>query len=183
LIYSPVQHKIFHILLEAIQMAGKALKKQILSDVAEKGGADWLFDQIASGMTIAKMAEQYKCTRSYISRTLNANPEYKRALEQARVEAADALVEEGLDMVDKLSGKSSASEIAATREKINWRKFMAGSMNQNKYGTRPQTNVTLSIGDLHLDALRKINAERKAIEEEDRAREQAIEGDYEVRDE
>jgi hypothetical protein len=60
---------------------------------------------------------------------------------------------------------------------------MAGSMNQNKYGTRPQTNVTLSIGDLHLDALRKINAERKEIEEEDRAREQAIEGDYEVRDE
>lgn len=164
-------------------MAGKALRRRILSDVEANGGADWLFDQIASGMTVAKLAEQYGCTRSYISRTLNANDEYKRALEQARVEAADALVEEGLEMVDRLDGNSSSNEIAATREKINWRKFMAGSMNQNKYGTRPQTNVNISIGDLHLDALRKINAERKAIEEEDRAREQAIEGDYEVRDE
>lgn len=164
-------------------MAGKALKKQILSDVAEKGGADWLFDQIASGMTMTKLAEQYKCTRSYVSRSLNSVEEYKRALEQARVEAADALVEEGLEMVDRLDGESSSNEIAATREKINWRKFMAGSLNQNKYGTRPQTNVTLSIGDLHLDALRKVNAELRDIEAEDRAREDAIEGDYEVRDE
>ena len=164
-------------------MAGKALRRRILSDVEAKGGADWLFDQIASGMTMTKLAEHYGCTRSYVSRALNANEEYKRALEQARAEAADALVEEGLHMVDQLDGSSSSNEIAATREKVNWRKFMAGSYNQNKYGTRPQTNVTLSIGDLHLDALRKVNAELREIEEEDRAREQAIDGDYEVHDE
>src|SRR5210317_2652653 len=155
-------------------MAGKALRRRILSDVEANGGADWLFDQIASGMTMTKLAEHYGCTRSYVSRALNANEEYKRALEQARAEAADALVEEGLHMVDQLDGSSSSNEIAATREKVNWRKFMAGSYNQNKYGTRPQTNVTLSIGDLHLDALRKVNAELREIEEEDRAREQAI---------
>ena len=164
-------------------MAGKALRRRILSDVEAKGGADWLFDQIASGMTMTKLAEHYGCTRSYVSRALNANEEYKRALEQARAEAADALVEEGLHMVDQLDGSSTSNEIAATREKVNWRKFMAGSYNQNKYGTRPQTNVTLSIGDLHLDALRKVNAELREIEEEDRAREQAIDGDYEVHDE
>jgi len=164
-------------------MAGKALRRRILSDVEANGGADWLFDQIASGMTMTKLAEHYGCTRSYVSRALNANEEYKRALEQARAEAADALVEEGLHMVDQLDGSSSSNEIAATREKVNWRKFMAGSYNQNKYGTRPQTNVTLSIGDLHLDALRKVNAELREIEKEDRAREQAIDGDYEVHDE
>ena len=164
-------------------MAGKALRRRILSDVEANGGADWLFDQIASGMTMTKLAEHYGCTRSYVSRALNANEEYKRALEQARAEAADALVEEGLHMVDQLDGNSTSNEIAATREKVNWRKFMAGSYNQNKYGTRPQTNVTLSIGDLHLDARRKVNAELREIEEEDRAREQAIDGDYEVHDE
>lgn len=161
-------------------MAGKALRKRILNEVQANGGADWLFDQIASGKTIAKLAEEYGCTRSYVSRTLNEVPEYKRALEQARVEAADALVEEGLHMVDQLDGNSSSNEIAATREKINWRKFMAGSLNQNRYGTRPQTNVTLSISDLHLDALRKVNSEMRALHEEDRAREQAIDGEYQV---
>ncbi len=159
-------------------MAGKALRKKILQEVADNGGADWLFDQIASGVTVAELARQYGCSRSYISRSLNSVPEYKAALEGAREEAADALVEQGLEMVDSLTGDSTTNEIAATREKVNFRKFMAGSMNQGKYGTRPQTSVTLSIGDMHLDALRKVNSDLAAIDAEDRAREQAIDADY-----
>ena len=144
-------------------MAGKALRKRILTEVASNGGADWLFDQIASGVTVADLARQYGCTRSYVSRSLNSVPEYAAALAKARGEAADALVEQGLEMVDGLSGASSPTEIAATREKVQWRKFMAGSMNQDRYGTRPQSNVTLSIGDLHLDALRKFSADMKRV--------------------
>jgi len=144
-------------------MAGKALRKRILTEVASNGGADWLFDQIASGVTVAELARQYGCTRSYVSRSLNSVPEYAAALTKARGEAADALVEQGLEMVDELSGASSPTEIAATREKVQWRKFMAGSMNQDRYGTRPQNNVTLSIGDLHLDALRKFSSDMKRV--------------------
>ena len=144
-------------------MAGKALRKRILTEVASNGGADWLFDQIASGVTVAELARQYGCTRSYVSRSLNSVPEYAAALAKARGEAADALVEQGLEMVDGLSGASSPTEIAATREKVQWRKFMAGSMNQDRYGTRPQSSVTLSIGDLHLDALRKFSADMKRV--------------------
>ena len=144
-------------------MAGKALRKRILTEVASNGGADWLFDQIASGVTVAELARQYGCTRSYVSRSLNSVPEYAAALAKARGEAADALVEQGLEMVDGLSGASSPTEIAATREKVQWRKFMAGSMNQDRYGTRPQNNVTLSIGDLHLDALRKFSSDMKRV--------------------
>ena len=144
-------------------MAGKALRKRILTEVASNGGADWLFDQIASGVTVAELARQYGCTRSYVSRSLNSVPEYAAALTKARGEAADALVEQGLEMVDGLSGASSPTEIAATREKVQWRKFMAGSMNQERYGTRPQNNVTLSIGDLHLDAPRKFSSDMKRV--------------------
>ena len=144
-------------------MAGKALRKRILTEVASNGGADWLFDQIASGVTVAELARQYGCTRSYVSRSLNSVPEYAAALTKARGEAADALVEQGLEMVDGLSGASSPTEIAATREKVQWRKFMAGSMNQERYGTRPQSSVTLSIGDLHLDALRKFSSDMKRV--------------------
>ena len=144
-------------------MAGKALRKRILTEVASNGGADWLFDQIASGVTVAELARQYGCTRSYVSRSLNSVPEYAAALTKARGEAADALVEQGLEMVDGLSGASSPTEIAATREKVQWRKFMAGSMNQERYGTRPQNSVTLSIGDLHLDALRKFSSDMKRV--------------------
>ena len=163
-------------------MAGKALRKRILTEVASNGGADWLFDQIASGVTVAELARQYGCTRSYVSRSLNSVPEYAAALSKARGEAADALVEQGLEMVDGLSGASSPTEIAATREKVQWRKFMAGSMNQERYGTRPQNSVTLSIGDLHLDALRKFSSDMKRVNSEAEAA--TIDAEYvEVADE
>ena len=163
-------------------MAGKALRKRILTEVASNGGADWLFDQIASGVTVAELARQYGCTRSYVSRSLNSVPEYAAALSKARGEAADALVEQGLEMVDGLSGASTPTEIAATREKVQWRKFMAGSMNQERYGTRPQSNVPPSIGDLHLDALRKFSADMKRVNSEAEAA--TIDAEYvEVSDE
>ena len=161
-------------------MAGKALQKKILNDVSENGGADWLYEQIASGVTLNDIAKQYECSRGYVSRSLNSVPEYKSAMEAAREEAADALVEEGKEMLDNLSATSTNNEIAATREKANFRKFMAGSMNQSRYGTRPQSNVTISIGDMHLDALRKVNSQMAAIEAEDRERDAStIDATYE----
>ena len=161
-------------------MAGRPLRKRILNEIQEKGGADYLFEEIASGKTITELAKEYGCNRQYLSTTINNVPEYSQALSKARQEAADALVEQGLTMVDELDGGSSSSEIAATREKVQWRKFMAGSYNQERYGNRPQTNVTISVGDMHLDALRKVNSDLAAIDREDREREaKTIDADYE----
>jgi hypothetical protein len=161
-------------------MAGKALRKRILEDIKKRGGADYISEQIGSGLTMAKLAAQYECSREYFSRSLNEIPEYAAAIADARRSSADALVEEGLTMVDALDGQSTTQEIAATREKVQWRKFMAGSYNQERYGNRPQTNVTISVSDMHLDALRKVNSDIAALEADDRQRDaSAIEADYE----
>jgi hypothetical protein len=126
------------------------------------------------------MAKEFECSREYLRNSLHTVPEYKSAMDSAKLTAADALVEQGLEMVDALDGGSSTQEIAATREKVQWRKFMAGSYNQERYGNRPQTNVTISVSDMHLDALRKVNADLAQIDAEDRQREaSAIEADYE----
>ena len=161
-------------------MAGKALRRRILDDIKKQGGAEYIFDQVASGKTMTQLASDYGCSRQYFSTSINSIPEYASVLAKAKQEAADALVEEGLGMVDALDGGSSTSEIAATREKVQWRKFMAGSYNQERYGSRPQTNVTISVSDMHLDALRKVNSDIAAIDAEDRQREaSAIDVDYE----
>ena len=161
-------------------MAGRALRKRILADIAKQGGADYLFDQLASGKTLTKLAAGYECSREYLSKSIHAIPEYASAVTKARQAAADALVEEGLDMVDSLGASSTTSEISATREKVQWRKFMAGSYNQERYGSRPQTNVTISVSDMHLDALRKVNSDLAGIDAEDRQREAlAVDADYE----
>ena len=161
-------------------MAGRALRKRILADIEKRGGAEFLYEEIASGKTITQLAAGYGCSRQYLSTSINTVPEYVAILGRARSDAADALVDQGLDMVDSLDGLSTSAEIASTREKVQWRKFMAGSYNQDRYGNRPQTNVTVSISDMHLDALRKVNSDIAAIDAEDRQREAlTIEADYE----
>ena len=161
-------------------MAGKALRRRILDDIKKQGGAEYIFDQVASGKTMTQLAADYGCSRQYFSTSINSIPEYASVLAKAKQEAADALVEEGLGMVDALDGGSTTSEIAATREKVQWRKFMASSYNQDRYGTRPQTNVNISVGDMHLDALRKVNSDLAAIHKEDLEREaKTIDADYE----
>tara|TARA_R110000851_G_C12845906_1_gene542276 strand:- start:86 stop:586 length:501 start_codon:yes stop_codon:yes gene_type:complete len=154
-------------------MAGKPLRKKILADLTRLGGAEYLFDELASGKTMTKLAEGYGCSREYFSKTVHGMPEYSAVIGKAKSAAADALVEEGLGMVDALDGASTTSEISATREKVQWRKFMAGSYNQERYGNRPQTSVTISVSDMHLDALRKVNSDLDGIDKYDREREAA----------
>ena len=161
-------------------MAGRRLRKRILEDIHKRGGSDYLYNEIASGKTMTQFAADYECNRQYFSTSINSIPEYAAVLGKARADAADALVEEGLGMVDQLDGGSTTSEISATREKVQWRKFMAGSYNQERYGSRPQTNVTISVSDMHLDALRKVNSDLAGIDAEDRKREAlAVDADYE----
>ena len=39
-------------------MAGRALRRRILGEIKSKGGADFLFDEVASGKTMTKLAEE-----------------------------------------------------------------------------------------------------------------------------
>lgn len=155
-------------------MAGKELKKRILKNVADNGGAEYVFETIASGKTVTAWAVEFGCSRSYLSTTLRSNPEYARAMDRALVEAADALMEDGMSKADALNEKSTQAQIAAVREQISIRKAMAAGWNRDRYGSGPKTEITLNLGDLHLDALRKIKADRRAIELEDREREMRV---------
>ena len=87
------------------------------------------------------------------------------------------MMEDGMARADALDGSSSQSQIAAVREQINMRKALAAGWNRDRYGSGPKTEITLNLGDLHLDALRKISVDRQALMEEDRGREMKVIGD------
>ena len=44
-------------------MAGKALRRRILDDIKKQGGAEYIFDQVASGKTMTQLAADYGCSR------------------------------------------------------------------------------------------------------------------------
>ena len=141
-------------------MAGRALKKRLLAEIEQRGGPDYVGEYIATGGTILDLANELGCSRTYLSRHLNANEDYRPVIEQARREQADTLAEEALGIADGLSEDvRTKEEIAIAKERIDVRKWLATVNNPDRYQTnKPQASVTININQLHLEALKKRNA-------------------------
>ena len=155
-------------------MAGKELRKNILSHIEQNGGAEYVHE-MASSMTIkAWAAKQWECSRNYLSETIRSVPEYARALERAQSVLADAMMEENVEIADGIPETATNAQIAKVREQMTARKMLAAGLNRDRYGSGPKTEITLNLGDLHLDALRKISSDRQALMAEDRDREMRV---------
>lgn len=142
-------------------MAGKALRKRVFAEIEARGGAEYLQDYIAEGGTVLDLATELGCSRTYLSRHLNAHPEYKTALDDARRESADKLADEALQIADSLADdvEVTREQIAVAKERIDVRKWLATVNHPDRYQqNRNGPTVVLNINQLHLDALRKTRA-------------------------
>jgi hypothetical protein len=147
-------------------MAGRPQRREMLkkiedaAEAAKMSMAEFVYDYVASGKTLVDLADEVGYSRSHISRHLNSIPEIKEALEKARLEAADALAEQTIKLADDLAARLDRGEevknerIAVLREQTSSRKWWAATANPGRYG-KPDTSITINLGDLHLDALRK----------------------------
>jgi hypothetical protein len=141
-------------------MAGKALRKRLFAEIETRGGAEYLQEYIAEGGTVLDLAEELGCSRTYLSRHLNANPDYKAALDEARRENADKLADEALGIADALADAEGVTkeQIAVAKERIDVRKWLATVNHPDRYQQNKNgPTVVLNINALHLDALRKVS--------------------------
>lgn len=139
-------------------MAGKALRKRVFADIEARGGAEYLQEYIAEGGTVLELANELGCSRTYLSRHLNADATYKAALDDARRESADKLADEALHIADALADADGVTreQIAVAKERIDVRKWLATVNHPDRYQqNRAGPTITLNINALHLDALRK----------------------------
>ena len=142
-------------------MAGRALKRRLLAEIQERGGPEYVRDYIAAGGTILDLANELGCSRTYLSRHLNAHDDYRPMIEEARREQADTLAEEALQIADAMAdaGPITREAIAVAKERIDVRKWLATVNNPDRYQTnKGGPTITLNINQLHLDALKKRNA-------------------------
>ena len=139
-------------------MAGRALKRRLLAEIADRGGPEYVREYIATGGTILDLANELGCSRTYLSRHLNANDEYRPVIEEARREQADTLAEEALQIADALADADEITRerIAVAKERIDVRKWLATVNNPDRYQQNKNgPTVTININQLHLDALKK----------------------------
>lgn len=75
-------------------------------------------------------------------------------LSRARARAADRLAIETLEIADSVPEEQTA--IAKAKLRTDVRKWVASKWDPLKYGDTKGPNIQINVGDLHLNALRKV---------------------------
>jgi hypothetical protein len=138
-------------------MAGFPMRRALEKKIEELGGIEFVSSHIAEGMTIGRLAEFIECSRPMLSFWINQTEDRKNAVLSARKLKAEKLAEDAMDIADC----ASSSAVNKARLQVDTRKWMASKLDPEGFGEKSNTEVNISIGDLHLQALKHMG---KAIE-------------------
>ena len=161
-------------------------RRQALEKIETRGGVDYLQDFLMTGGTISTLAKDLDLNRGYLHRLLINHEEYSKAIEEVR-EKRRTRMRRGFQIFEDLAQERQRErdlaeegsrtkdlnqvDVAIAREKASQHRFAAQAWNQARYGNKAgQTEVTISLGDMHLDALRKMKRFQdatKVIENDD----------------
>src|SRR6266566_8401246 len=140
-------------------MAAKPIERFVKKQIQEQGGWPRILERIASGETVADVSrtlvrpDGQPISRAFLSRLLHADAERSQAVLKARDEGADAMVDEGLHLVDAASQERDA--IQKARVQADMRLKVAGLLNREQWGDNAHgVTITVTAAALHVDALR-----------------------------
>lgn len=134
--------------------------------IEEAGGEDVaIFERMANGDSMAEIAEDLGCSRSFLYTWRKRKGHRERRLEKwkdaMRVRAL-AKAEEGENILDAMSENGeeiTTAKVGLARERANYKKWLAGKLDPEQFGDHDQkVSVALNVGSLHLEALRAVNA-------------------------
>ena len=137
-------------------MASNPIEAQMWAAIDKHGGMERILERIANGETMKDVADTFGVSRSFLSWKLNAQPGMREKLIAARQGRADKWAEETLEIAD--NAKEDPNAINKAKMKIDTRKWLAGVDDPERYAAKQQ-QVNISIGGLHLDALRKVQSD------------------------
>jgi hypothetical protein len=122
----------------------------------EIDGEQVVFNAIMDGWSLSKVCDMLDESRGLIYMWLHKDEERWRAYQEARKVGAHAMVEEAQAIADGASNE----DVALARERVKVRLWQAERANREDFGQQKDTNVNITVGDLHLEALRSMPAEQ-----------------------
>ena len=140
-------------------MVAQKLTRAGCKRIDEEFGEEWVFERIMAGRTVASIQKEINIGHRIFYSWLHGGPKATRdetrwaRYQEARRIASDTLAEETLQIADECA---SPEEVGIAKLKIDTRKWLAGAMNPETYGNRPATQVNLSLGDMHIQALKDV---------------------------
>lgn len=138
-------------------MAGRPTQQLMNAAIEERGGAEWVFDQISDGVPIGRIAEELGCSRRLLYRWRDQEgfEERRRFWEEAIRLSAEAHAELGMEELDK--GALTSAQAALQNYRAKYRQWYASKRDPLGFGesrgaSRGGTNI-LNFGELHLRTL------------------------------
>lgn len=126
---------------------------------------DYVADWIESGNTIKELAADLTTTLDHevtyarimaVLRAEHGSESTDLALDASRARASHSLAETAMEIVDAPADSNVDVSRAASRART--RQWMAERYNPAKFGSQKGVSLNVSIGSLHLDALRAVPA-------------------------
>jgi hypothetical protein len=125
---------------------------------------DYVADWVESGNTLKELAAsltttlEHEVTYARLMATLREEHgagTVEERLDASRARASHSLAEHALELVDAKADTNVEVSRAASRART--RQWMAERYNPSKYGQSKGVSVSVSVGSLHLDALRHLS--------------------------
>ncbi len=114
-----------------------------------------VISMLGEGKQMARICYETKLSKAAILDWLESDPARAEAASRARARAAHALVDEALEIADDVDSDHQG-ELQKAKLRIQARHWAAERWNRPLYGAQnASANVTINLGDLHLQALRK----------------------------
>ena len=132
-------------------MAAKPITRAAHAKIKSAGGEGFILAEVSSGRTLKDIAEALGISRPILSAWCNA-PARRDGYTRARREAASALAEQGLGIVDAVS---DPSDVPAAKLKSDYRRWMASRLGADEWGEARGATIAIQVNTLHLDALRQ----------------------------
>jgi hypothetical protein len=132
-------------------MAGRPKLRSLKVRIIETGGYESLLDKIASGTSMRRLAVEYQTSPSQLAFLLK-KPEWNDKFMTAKAIAAGVQVEDAFEGVKK----AIPEDVNVKRLQFEAAMKLASVFDRATFGEqKQQVQVNLSIGDLHLQALKQ----------------------------
>lgn len=151
------------------EQAAQELTRRAIDALGENGTPlGYVCGWLSGGKTVVQLAEQmttalkFEITRDTLRRAiyaLDTEANVNERLQVARQAGAMILAEEAKSIADDVEAKRD--EIAKARLQVDTRQWLAGKFDRAQFGDQKGVNVNVNIGQLHLDSMRRVNAERR----------------------
>lgn len=147
-----------------LEQVRNVLTERAIATLGEgKTVLDFVCDWLAGGRTVVQLAKDIGHSRDTVRRVTYDCDEKEivdERLRAARAAGAAILVEEAASIADDATENRDA--IAKANLRVSVRQWIAGRHNKEQFGDQKSVGLTINIGQLHLDSLRRMNAQERA---------------------